>query len=496
MKGTKLLILLLVGMLALGGCTRVDFVIPEPVQKEEQNKNDNGGSDKPSENPENPSQPEGPNDTPEEPEEPTTPQEPETPTTPNEPTYSARVKWVSSAEELGGLNLVAGDTIVWRKGTYADVQFSLNTKGTSSKPVVLTGEQGGEVVFTGKSSVSVTGEWIVVENLWWKDPTKTPITVEKGSSNVVVSECAITGYNTSESTKDYKWVSIYGSGNTVRNCYFADKRNMGTLLVVWMEDNLISNHTIENNYFSRPHSIDDGANGQETIRIGTSDYSLEPANCTVRGNYFYKCNGETEIVSNKSCGNLYEANLFRASEGVLTLRHGNDCIVRGNYFLGDNVSNTGGVRIIGERHLVENNYMENLRGSGYKTALCLVRGEKDAELSGYAQVRGAVVRNNTIVGCRYSMHVNYAGRDEQTEPVVESTITNNTIVCKSSSDYAVYLYSSPAPSITWSGNKIYGGKQQGISLATLSAAPSIASVAQATAAIENGCGPKWKQVIK
>ena len=493
MMKTKFLTLFFLACVCLcGACTGVDFVIPEPVRKEE------GKNEKPDE-PDEPTpepKPDQPTPDPEPTPDPDPTPEPEPTPDPDVPTFSNRVKWVASKADLEGLTIVAGDTIVWRKGTYADVQFSLNTKGTSSKPVVLTGEQGGEVVFTGKSSVSVTGEWIVVENLWWKDPSKTPITVEKGSSNVVVSECAITGYNTSESTKDYKWVSIYGSGNTVRNCYFADKRNMGTLLVVWMEDNLISNHTIENNYFSRPHSIDDGANGQETIRIGTSDYSLEPANCTVRGNYFYKCSGETEIVSNKSCGNLYEANLFRASEGVLTLRHGNDCTVRGNYFLGDNASNTGGVRIIGERHLVENNYMENLRGSGYKTALCLVRGEKDAELSGYAQVRGAVVRNNTIVGCRYSMHVNYAGRDEQTEPVVESTITNNTIVCKSSSDYAVYLYSSPAPSITWSGNKIYGGKQQGISLATLSAAPSIASVAQATAAIENGCGPKWKQVIK
>ena len=491
MMKTKFLTLFFLACVCLwGGCTGVDFVIPEPVQKEEGNKNEQ--PEEPTPEPE----PDQPTPDPEPMPDPDPTPEPEPEPDPDVPTFSNRVKWVASKADFEGLNIVAGDTIVWRKGVYADVQFTLNAKGTSSKPVVLTGEQGGEVVFTGKSSVSVTGEWIVVENLWWKDPSKTPITVEKGSSNVVVSECAITGFNTSESTKDCKWVSIYGSGNTVKNCYFADKRSMGALLVVWLEDNLVSNHIIENNYFTRPYSIDSGANGQETIRIGTSDYSLNPANCTVRGNYFYKCNAETEIVSNKSCGNLYEGNLFRASAGVLTLRHGNDCTVRGNYFLGDNASNTGGVRIIGERHLVENNYMENLRGSGYKTALCLVRGEKDAELSGYAQVRGAVVRNNTIVGCRYSMHVNYAGRDEQTEPVVESTIANNTIVCKSSSDYAVYLYSSPAPSITWSGNKIYGGKQTGISLSTLSAAPSIASVAQATAAIEKGCGPKWKQVIK
>lgn len=502
MKGTKLLILLLVGMLALGGCTRVDFEIPEPVQKVEQNKNDNGGSDNPSEIPENPSDPEGPNDTPDEPQQPdvpavpSTPQEPETPATPEGPAYSARVKWVSSAEELGGLNIVAGDTIVWRKGKYADVNISFSAKGTSTNPVVFTGEKGGEVIFTGASPLAVTGEWVRVENLWWQNPTKTPITVKSGSSNVVISECAITGYGTSISTKDYKWVSLYGRNNKVSNCFFDDKRNMGTLLVVWMEKNIVPAHTIENNYFSRPNSINNGENGQETIRIGSSDYSLEDAACSVRGNYFYKCDAETEIVSNKSCGNLYEGNLFRASGGVLTLRHGNDCIVRNNYFLGDKASNTGGVRIIGEGHLVENNYMENLRGNGYKTAICIVRGEENAELSGYAQVKGAVVRNNTIVGCRYSLHLNYANKDSMNMPVIGTTISGNTIYCTSSSDYAAYVYTSPTPQITWSENKIYGGKQSGVSLATLSAKPSIPSVKQAVEKIENTCGPKWKTVIK
>ncbi len=494
----------LVALLALGSCTRVDFVIPEPVQKEEGSENTQQPSE-PNEEPEEPTdKPEEPTDKPSEPsEEPTNPDTPtDTPTTPSnptdtpsEPTYSAGAKWVASVDDLEKLSIVAGDTIVWRSGTYSDVSITFSATGTASKPIVLTGEKGGEVVFTGSSQLKVSGSYVEVKNLWWKDPAKTPLTIASGSSRVVVSECAITGFGTAENTKDYKWVSLYGSDHTIRNCYFADKRNMGALLVVWMESGVVPHHTIEGNYFSRPYSIADGTNGQETIRIGTSDYSLSRAECVVRGNVFHKCNAETEIVSNKSCGNLYEGNLFRASGGVLTLRHGNDCIVRGNYFLGDKASNTGGVRIIGEGHLVENNYMENLRGSGYKTAICIVRGEPNAALSGYAQVKGAVVKNNTIVGCRYSLHVNY-GKDEMTMPVVGTTIADNTIYCTSSSDYAAYVYTSPAPQITWSGNKIYGGKQSGVSIATLSTAPSIPSVGGVVATIESGCGPKWKTVIR
>ena len=117
-----------------GGCTGVDFVIPEPVQKEEGNKNEQ--PEEPTPEPE----PDQPTPNPEPTPDPDPTPEPEPTPDPNVPTFSNRVKWVASKADLEGLTIVAGDTIVWRKGTYADVQFSLNTKGTSSKPVVLTGE--------------------------------------------------------------------------------------------------------------------------------------------------------------------------------------------------------------------------------------------------------------------------------------------------------------------------------------------------------------------
>ena len=60
-----------------------------------------------------------------------------------------------------------------------------------------------------------------------------------------------------------------------------------------------------------------------------------------------------EIISNKSCKNTYSDNGFYECKGTLTLRHGNDCLVTGNYFIGNNISQTGGVRIIGENHVVE-----------------------------------------------------------------------------------------------------------------------------------------------
>lgn len=87
--------------------------------------------------------------------------------------------------------------------------------------------------------------------------------------------------------------------------------------------------------------IDQGGeelNGQEIIRIGTSDVSMTTAAVTVRGNIFEKCNGEIEIISNKSCGNVFTNNLFLNCKGTLTLRHGNNCTVAGNYFFGNGIA--------------------------------------------------------------------------------------------------------------------------------------------------------------
>ena len=136
---------------------------------------------------------------------------------------------------------------------------------------------------------------------------------------------------------------------------------------------------------------------------------MQEAACTVEDNYFYHCHGEqAEIVSNKSCGNTYRRNFFVECQGTLTMRHGNNCTVTGNYFVGNGMSGTGGIRLIGEGHTVEHNYLEGLAGTGYRSAICLVRGQENPALSGYWQVKNAKVRYNMVYDCKYGLNVNYA----------------------------------------------------------------------------------------
>ena len=138
-----------------------------------------------------------------------------------------------------------------------------------------------------------------------------------------VRNTAVVDYSAPGSSTDTKWVSIYGISNRVENCYFKGKTNSGTTLVVWLladQTNLSNHHVIRRNYFGpRP---DLGANGGETIRIGDSATSFTWSRTLVEENYFYRCNGETEIISNKSLDNTYRRNTFDSCEGALEWQNG------------------------------------------------------------------------------------------------------------------------------------------------------------------------------
>jgi len=336
-------------------------------------------------------------------------------------------------------------------------------------------ETQGEVIFNGSSRVAISGRYIDVNGIYFKDGTLSGSAVvdfRTSSSNVAencrLTNCAIVNYNPALNTVDSKWVSLYGKNNRVDNCTFENKTNSGTLLVVWLTSGIVPEHIIENNYFGyRNANLDSNGNelnGQEIIRIGDSSTSMQYANCIVRNNFFDKCNGEIEIISNKSCGNIYSNNVFFESRGMLTLRHGNDCTVAGNYFFGNGISNSGGVRIIGEDHKVYNNYFENLRGTNFRAALCIVRGKLNSVLNDYFQVKNALVAFNTFVNCSQSFCINYNSSTDYTMPPVGTIIAHNQVYNTSSSNTNVLLaQQSSSMDVSWKNNLMNMGRYTSIS---------------------------------
>lgn len=382
----------------------------------------------------------------------------------------ARKEIVSTASEITSAIWYAGDTIVLKNGTWTNQSISLRAEGTSDMPIVLMAETPGQVILNGTSKLAFSGKYILIDGLYFKDGnlSGSDVISFRTSSSSLAENCRLTNttienYNPPLKTTDSKWVSLYGKNNRVDHCSFINKTNSGTLLVVWLASGTTPNHTIDYNYFGyRNANLDNDGNelnGQEIIRIGDSSHSMQTAGVVVSNNFFEHCNGEIEIISNKSCENIFSNNVFYECSGMLTLRHGNRCTVEGNYFFGNGVSESGGVRIIGEDHKVYNNYFENLTGTGYRAALCIVRGKEDSELNEYFQVKNALVAFNTFVNCKQSFSINYNSSTSLTLPPIGTNIAHNHVYNTSSSNnnVAVYLVNVEAMDISWKNNLMNQG---------------------------------------
>ncbi|MFC1764518.1 polysaccharide lyase 6 family protein [Planctomycetota bacterium] len=346
---------------------------------------------------------------------------------------SAAIIPVRSAAEISAAMFAArpGDILLMQNGRWENQHISFVGNGTELDPIVLRAETVGSVILTGTSTMHISGEWLVVDGLYFNEgySASGDVFQFRSKSSIPANHCRLTNsmirnYNPSSQNLNYKWVSLYGQYNRVDHCYFAGKTHSGTTLVVWM-DTEPDYHRIDHNWFGPRPPL--GENGGETIRIGTSPWSMYDSNCVVEDNLFQECNGEIEIISNKSCENIYRRNTFRACNGTLTLRHGNRCYVYQNFFLGDYLEGSGGVRIIGEDHRVYNNYFENLEGEGYRSALSLVNAVPDSPLNRYFQVKRALVVNNTVVNCAHSLTIGAGADDEKSLPPLDCMIADNAI---------------------------------------------------------------------
>ena len=246
-----------------------------------------------------------------------------------------------------------------------------------------------------------------------------------------------------------------GFNNRVDHCYFEGKTHLGCTLIVDVSDKP-NFHSIDHNYFGPRPVL--GMNGGESIRVGNSKMSLHDSKTTVEQNIFQHCDGEAEIISNKSCKNIIRDNLFFESKGSITLRHGNDAQVYGNYFIGNGVQGTGGIRIIGENHLVYNNYFQALTGTGLMAAISIMNAWENPPLHGYWQVKNTQVIANTIIKCTEPLAIG-SGKNEATFlPPVSSVIANNLIL---SSGVVLKIEESKAD-IIMEGNLVEGSGTNGL----------------------------------
>ncbi|ERJ58946.1 polysaccharide lyase 6 family protein [Sphingobacterium paucimobilis] len=337
---------------------------------------------------------------------------------------------IHSAEELTALSLHAGDRVVMIGKKWTDQKIIFKGEGTESSPILLTAAHPGQLSLGGSSNLIIDGKWLIVDGLSFHGGytlKEHVISFTERSENCRLTNTAIVDYDNPDKSMRNSWIVLYGFQNRVDHCFIAGKTHLGTTIGIYVSDKP-NYHRIDHNYFAGRPPL--GRNGGEIIRMGTDQWSMHDSFTTVEDNVFVHCDGEIEIISNKSTNNTIRNNLFYESKGMLTLRHGNKANVYGNYFIGNQKPGTGGIRIIGEEHRIHNNYFQGLTGTGLNATITFMNAWENPPLHGYWQVKNTEVRHNTIIDCTEPIVVG-SGKNEQTFlPPIHNIIANNMIIAK------------------------------------------------------------------
>ena len=361
--------------------------------------------------------------------------------------------------------VVAGDSIVLENGTWNETELTFaNLAGTADAPITIKAETPGEVILNGKTELRVSGQHVTLSGIVFRDCQGVDNVLElrtdvgEVADHFRITECVFEQDTEVPSTKETTWLAVYGSNNRIDHCYFGGKRSRGATIVIWVSEHP-EKHRIDHNHFGPRPEL--GQNGGETIRLGSSQDSEFVCQTMVEDNYFHQCNGEAELISNKSCENVYRHNVFDECAGTLTLRHGHRCLVDSNVFLGNELGKTGGVRIIGKGHRVINNYFESLRGDAERAAISMMNGISDGPLNGFAPVRNAFVAHNTLVDCKVSMEFGVGASEKQTVAPDNCRFINNVF---SPGKWQLYRADAEPTNFVWEGNKLQAGRTYDLDL--------------------------------
>jgi chondroitinase B-like protein len=266
------------------------------------------------------------------------------------PLRTFRVSTISALQSRIN-SAIAGDLIILTNGVYTTTgAITINRQGTSQHPIVISADTIGGAEIRGSASfiLSSPAAFVTIRGFRLTHAIGT-VQAQAGTSH-----CRFTR-NVFQLTGEGRYLLVSGDDCEVDHNTFQNKSAAGQMFSIhgpgssgmaqrtWVHHNLCQNFS----------SI--GGNGGETLQIGLSGKSLTDAHTLVENNLFVNCNGENELISNKSSANTFRYNTIRDSaSGELTLRHGNDCVVHSNFFI-----NSAGLRFFGDDHRIYSNYFED-----------------------------------------------------------------------------------------------------------------------------------------
>ena len=303
------------------------------------------------------------------------------------------------------VSVLAGDEIVIANGNYSNWATVINNNGTLDKPIIIRAESSGKAVFSGEvrqAVFQITGTYIQVKGLKFEG---CQLFKTQGADVVLIQMkaakyCRITDCTFTKNTVDAQFMPIVvvsgqGEHNRVDHCQFTGNVNNQEVQVRVAANDVSLYTLIDHNVFMDKDSVTwKGNNGGECVQIGQDPILLGNrfSYTTVRDNRFIHCNGEPEVISNKSSGNRYINNYFENCHGELVMRGGHECFIDSNTFAGG----TGGIRVNGTGHTITNSSFKNLP-IAIRLMYGMAKGKIDTGF--YIAASDCIIKNNYITHC-------------------------------------------------------------------------------------------------
>ncbi|RZT17094.1 poly(beta-D-mannuronate) lyase [Kribbella sp. VKM Ac-2569] len=362
-------------------------------------------------------------------------------------TASSQGRLVGSLDELQAaiVRATPGSVITVADGTYeVSAPITITGKrGTRDEPIVVRAESVGGVVLTGEQSFVLSGSSdVTISGFAFRQRTTLDVPPDCRRIRLTRNDFQLADI------EGLHWVMVRADYSTIDRNEFHGKSTLGIYLGVEGAgtDGMARGVHITRNYF-RDHTFP-GDNGGEPIRLGLSPRALSTAGAVVEFNLFERANGDPEAISVKSSGNTIRHNTIRDSLGGIVLRHGNATRVEGNYLL----SGENGIRIYGNDHLIVNNYVERISGTGVVLGSGNVRdhypGEPADSRRGNDAPDRVRIALNTVLDCEFAV----SGESHRTLPPLECAVTDNLLV----TDNGQLVNMPFQDGITWSGNIHWG----------------------------------------
>ncbi len=372
---------------------------------------------------------------------------------------------VSTASQLKSAVQMAlpGDRIEVAAGVYDPGNMTITVKATTEQPVVITAADIGKVELAGDTYFGLKqASHVIIQGFLITTASYSAIKME-ACDNIRVTRNT---FRLTESESS-KWIVIGGiwndpnaisAFNRIDHNLFEEKHQPGNFITI----DGSPEPTYQSSKYDRidhNHLRNTGPrieNGMEAIRVGWSEMSMSNGFTVVEYNLFENCDGDPEIISVKTCADTIRYNTFRRCQGSLCLRHGNGSVVESNFFLGEEKTGTGGVRLYGDDHKIYNNYFTRLTGTKWDAGLTLTNGDYDSgtNLSRHFRINRAEIVHNTLIQNDHPIEIGYTNNGAYTKPPRDVIMAHNLIV--SDSTTLINTFTDPVNMI-WQTNLAYPG---------------------------------------